>query len=117
MTYNPLDNLDLKKIIFSYLRSPCEYKKPPHYHCIKEWCIKLKMSNQDDIYVNPLHKMINTDSFKVFMNDVKEFDGIDNYPLHEFLFEDEFNNDTPLGFDKDWWGFPYPVKLFHYTYC
>ena len=52
MTYNPLDNDDLRKMIFSYLRTPCEYKKPSHYSVMKPFC--MMVHHEDDYYLNPL---------------------------------------------------------------
>ena len=52
MTYNPLDNDDIRNMIFSYLRVPCEYKKPPHYYCMKPYCIMVE--HEDNYYLNPL---------------------------------------------------------------
>ncbi len=43
MSYNPLDNDDIRNMIFSYLRTPCEYKKPPHYEAVRPFCIKMEI--------------------------------------------------------------------------
>ena len=42
MTYNPLDNDGLREMIFSYLRTPCEYRKPPHYYVMRPYCIMVR---------------------------------------------------------------------------
>ena len=48
----PLENKDLRGIIFSYLRSPCEYKKPSHYEVMKPYCVMVQ--REDNYYLNPL---------------------------------------------------------------
>ena len=66
-TYNPLDNDDLRKIIFSYLRTPCEYKQPPHYRCMRLFCVSVF---HEEIYVlNPLLSRLK----------YAEYVGIDDY--------------------------------------
>ena len=57
MTYNPLDNDDLRKTIFSYLRTPCDYRKPPHYYVMKPFCMMVQ--HEDDYYLNPLLLRLN----------------------------------------------------------
>ena len=48
----PMENDGLRSIIFSYLRSPCEYKKPSHYEVMKPYCVMVQ--HQDNYYLNPL---------------------------------------------------------------
>ena len=61
MTYNPLDNDDLRRMIFSNLRVPCEYKKPSHYSVMKPYCVMVK--HVDHYYLNPLELRLKYGSY------------------------------------------------------
>ena len=59
MSYKLFENDDLRRLMFTYLRTPCEYKKPPHYQCMKSYCVGIDMidmcgSDEERLVLNPL---------------------------------------------------------------
>ena len=68
MTTNPFENDDLRRMLFSYLRTPCEYKKPDHYECMKPYCVKIE--HEETLYLNTLYWRLKTGYMRWFEDDL-----------------------------------------------
>jgi hypothetical protein len=83
----PFENKDLRGIIFTYLRSPCEYKKPSHYEVMKPYC--LMVQHEDNYYLNPLLCLLKDDMLIRGYYDTDDWETLGDVTQHFGYLEDD----------------------------
>tara|TARA_R110002020_G_scaffold174150_2_gene365185 strand:- start:374 stop:691 length:318 start_codon:yes stop_codon:yes gene_type:complete len=97
----PFENDDLRGIIFSYLRTPCEYKKPSHYEVMKPFCFGVQHEE-----FHPLNPLCNIHS------EIRDIDDLDGWTIGDCIDFEGTKEHEDIEYYQG-----YSIDVFRDSYC